>query len=32
MAFKLLYHWKRQYSRGKFNNEPGEEGAVWDRI
>ncbi len=28
----LLYHWKRQYSRGKFNGEPGEEGAVWDRV
>lgn len=23
----LLYHWKRQYSRGKFNNEPNEEAA-----
>ncbi len=28
----LLYHWKRQYSRGKFNNEPTEEGALKDRI
>src|SRR4030043_332374 len=28
----LLYHWKRQYSRGKFNNEPTEEGALRDRI
>ena len=28
----LLYHWKRQYSRGKFNNEPTEEGALQDRI
>ena len=28
----LLYHWKRQYSRGKFNNEPTEEAAIKDRI
>ena len=28
----LLYHWKKQYSRGKFNNEPTEEGALRDRI
>jgi len=28
----LLYHWKRQYSRGKFNNEPNEEAAVRDRV
>ena len=28
----LLYHWKKQYSRGKFNNEPTEEGAFKDRI
>jgi transposase-like protein len=28
----LLYHWKRQYSRGKFNNEPTEEGALKDRV
>ena len=28
----LLYHWKRQYSRGKFGNGPSEEGAVWDRV
>jgi len=28
----LLYHWKRQYSKGKFNNEPTEEGALQDRI
>ncbi len=27
----VLYHWKRQYSRGKFNNEPTEEGALQDR-
>ena len=28
----LLYHWKKQYSRGKFNNEPIEEEALKDRI
>jgi transposase-like protein len=28
----VLYHWKNQYSRGKFNNEPTEEAALKDRI
>lgn len=28
----LLYHWKELYSRGKFNNEPSEAGALKDRI
>jgi transposase len=28
----LLHHWKKQYSRGKFNNEPTEEAALKDRI
>lgn len=28
----VLYHWKKQYSRGKFNNEPNEEAALKDRI
>ena len=28
----VLYHWKKQYSRGKFDNEPTEEGALKDRI
>jgi transposase len=28
----VLYHWKKQYSRGKFNNEPTDEGALRDRI
>jgi transposase-like protein len=32
IAPSLLYHWKRQYSRGKFNNEPTEEGALKDRV
>jgi transposase-like protein len=28
----VLYHWKKQCSRGKFNNEPTEEAALKDRI
>src|SRR3974377_1015228 len=28
----LLYHWKKQYSRGKFNNEPTAEAALQDRV
>jgi transposase len=28
----LLQHWKKQYSRGKFNNETTEEAALKDRI
>jgi len=32
ISSSLLYHWKKQYSRGKFNNEPTEEGALQDRI
>ena len=28
----LLYHWEKQYSRGKFNNEPTEEAALRDRV
>ncbi len=28
----LLYHWKRQYARGKFDNEPMEEAALRDRV
>ena len=28
----LLYHWKKPYSRGRFNNEPTEEGALKDRV
>ena len=28
----VLYHWKRQYSRGKFDNEPTQEGALKERI
>jgi transposase len=32
ITMSLLYHWKRQYSRGKYNNEPTEEAALKDRI
>jgi len=32
ISSSLLYHWKKQYSRGKFNNEPTEEAALKDRI
>jgi len=28
----VLYHWKKQHSRGKLNNRPTEEGAPRDRI
>lgn len=32
ISSSLLYHWKRQYSRGKFDNEPTDEAALKDRI
>ena len=32
ISSSLLYHWKRQYGRGKFNNEPMEEAALRDRV
>jgi transposase-like protein len=32
ITLSLLYYWKRQYSRGKFNNEPTEQAALKDRI
>jgi len=32
ISASLLYHWKKQYSRGKFNNEPTEEAVFKDRI
>jgi len=32
ISSSLLYHWKRQYSRGKFDNEPTKEAALRDRI
>ena len=28
----LLYHWKKQYGRGKFNNEPTAEAGLKDRV
>jgi len=32
ISSSLLYHWKRQYSRGRYNNEPTAEAALKDRI
>src|SRR5512136_1344997 len=32
ISSSLLYHWKKQYGRGRFNNEPTAEGALKDRI
>jgi transposase-like protein len=32
ISSSLLYHWKRQYRLGKFNNEPIKEAALNDRI
>ncbi len=32
ISSSLLYHWKRQYGQGRFNNEPTAEGALKDRI
>jgi len=32
ISSSLLYHWKEQYSRSKFNNEPTKEGALKDRV
>ena len=32
ISSSLLYHWKRQYARGKFNNEPMGEAALRDRV
>jgi transposase len=28
----LLYHWKEQYTRGRFDNEPSKEAALEDRV
>jgi len=28
----LVYHWKKQYARGKLNNEPAQEASMFDRI
>jgi transposase len=32
ISSSLLYYWKKQYGRGKFNNEPTAEAALKDRI
>ncbi len=32
ISSSLLYYWRRQYSRGKFNNEPTEEAALKDMV
>jgi transposase len=32
VASSLLYHWKKQYGRGRFDNEPTAEAALKDRI
>ena len=32
ISSSLIYHWKKQYSRGKFNSEPTAEAALTDRI
>jgi len=32
ISSSVLYHWKRQYSWGKYNNEPTQEAAMQDRI
>ncbi len=32
ISSSLLYYWKNQFSRGKFNNAPTEEAALKDRV
>ena len=32
IGYSVLYHWKKQYSLGKFNNEPIQEAALKDRV
>ena len=32
IGISLLYHWKKQYSLGKLNNEPIKEAALQDRV
>jgi len=32
ISSSLLYHWKRQFARGKFDNEPTAEAALKDRV
>jgi transposase len=31
-SFGLLYHWKEQYARGRFDNEPSKEAAFEDCV
>ena len=32
ISSSLLYHWKKQYARGRFENEPSAEEALKDRV
>ena len=32
IPFGLLYHWKEQYARGRFDNQPSKEAALEDRV
>ena len=32
ISSSVLHHWKKQYSRGRFDNEPTEEAALKDRV
>ncbi len=32
ISSSLLYHWKKQYGLGKFNNEPTDDAALRDRV
>ncbi len=32
LSSSLLYHWKKQYARGKLNTAPTEEAALRDRV
>ena len=32
ISSSVLYHWKKQYGRGRFNNEPTQEAALQDRV
>ena len=32
ISSSLLYHWKEQYTKGKFNNEPTKKAALEDRV
>lgn len=32
ISSSLLYHWKKQYSRGRFETEPTQEAALKDRV